>query len=200
MTKTPKSDAAPALKTDVITFVSDINQNSLARLVGITEQAKKEGSGRIIINISSMGGGLQPAFAAYHYLRSLGTLIETHNIGTVESAAVLLFLAADIRRASPHSRFLLHPFNWTFNGEIAAPVLRNALNSLDFDARRYGDIFNERTQGAQTPVDVFQCLNKTETIIGAVAAASAGICSAVADVNAAPVGARIWSVTPPVTT
>jgi hypothetical protein len=89
---------------------------------------------------------------------------------------------------------LFHPFNWNFNGDIPAPVLRTALNSLDFDAKRYGDIFNERTQGAQTPVDIFECLENEQLIMGASTAVSAGIVSAIAGA-AIPVGAIMWWIT-----
>jgi ATP-dependent protease ClpP protease subunit len=181
-------------RIDVVNFVSGINQQSIGTLVNVTGQARNNGSSRILIHLSSTGGALQPAFAAYNYLRSLDIPIETHNIGTVESAAILLFLAADTRRADPHSRFLLHSFNWTFNGDIEAPVLRRALASLDFDAQRYGNIFNERTQGAQSPVDIFKCLDHEQLIIGASAAVSAGIVAAVS-VAAIPTGAIRWEIT-----
>jgi ATP-dependent protease ClpP protease subunit len=178
-------------KIDVINFVSGITPKSVTNLIEVTGQARNNGSSRILLHISSGGGSLNEAFTAYNYLRSLDVPIETHNIGNVQSAAVMLFLAADIRRADPYSRFLFHPFNWTFNGDIEAPVLRRALNSLDFDAQRYGDIFNERTQRAQAPIDIFECLGGKETIIGAPAAVTAGI---VSDISAAtvPAGAAMW--------
>jgi ATP-dependent protease ClpP protease subunit len=162
-------------RIDVVNFVSGINQKSVADLIEVTSQARNQGSSRILIHISSTGGSLQPAFTAYNYLRSLDVPIEMHNIGTVQSAAVLLFLAADIRRADPRSQFLLHTFNWNFNGDIEAPIIRRALASLDFDAQRYGEIFNERTKGAESPIDIFECLNGAEMIIGATTAHAAAI-------------------------
>jgi ATP-dependent protease ClpP protease subunit len=180
---------------DVVNFVSGITPKSIASLIEITGEARKYGSSRIVIHISSTGGALQPAFAAYNYLRSLDVPVETHNIGSVESAAVLIYLAADIRRADPYSRFLLHPFNWTFNGEVKSPDIRGALASLDFDANRYGEIFNERTKGAQTPVDVFKCLDGLETIIGAPAAVTSGIATEIC-AAAVPAGARMWWIAP----
>jgi ATP-dependent protease ClpP protease subunit len=64
-------------------------------------------------------------------------------------------LAAATRTAVPRSRFLLHPFHWTFGtANNPMPNIREALASLEFDSRRYAEIFNERTKGADKPVDV----------------------------------------------
>ena len=78
------------------------------------------------------------------HLRSLGIPLVSHNMGNVESSAVLLYLAADTRFAAPYSRFLLHNFHWTFSTEsVRKPVISEILDSLDFDSARYRDIFNE---------------------------------------------------------
>ena len=99
------------LITDVVNFVSGINPKSIAALIEITGKARNNMSNKIILNISSPGRDLPSAFAAYYHLRSLGISLVSHNMGNIESSAVLLYLAADTRLAAPHSRFLLHPFS-----------------------------------------------------------------------------------------
>jgi ATP-dependent protease ClpP protease subunit len=195
----PYGGVAPLLENmsdtpriDVVNFVSGINPKSVAALMEVTGRARNSGSSRIILNLSSAGGDLVPIFGVYYHLRSLGIPLVSHNIGNIESAAVLLYLAADTRLAAPHSRFMLHNFHWSFShGPIMHTDVREKGASLDFDAQRYGHIFNERTQGAQSPIDIFKALNGDALFISTTAAISAGICSAVAEPTV-PAGACFW--------
>jgi ATP-dependent protease ClpP protease subunit len=179
-------------RIDVVNFVSAIKPKSIAALIEVTGKARNSGSTKIILNLSSTGGDLASAFAAYYHLRSLGIPLVSHNMGNVESSAVLLFLAADTRLAAPHARFLLHGFHWDFGGEsVRHSILREHVSSLDFDAQRYGDIFNERTKGAERQIEIFESLNGNALIITAAAAVAGGICSGIAEPTV-PAGACFW--------
>ena len=179
-------------RIDVVNFVSGINPKSIAALVEVTGQARNEGSGKIILNLSSIGGDLASAFGAYHHLRSLGIPLVAHNIGNVESSAVLLYLAADFRLAAPHSRFMFHDFHWGFGNEsVRKPVLAEKLASLDFDSARYRDIFNERSKGAKSPIEIGDALNGDALYAAASAALDAGICHEISE-PAVPAGAILW--------
>jgi ATP-dependent protease ClpP protease subunit len=177
------------MKECFITFSCGITQKSVTSLISAISNCADNGMEKITVHLSSTGGGLLPAFSAYHFLRSVNIPLVMHNAGNVESSAVLLYLAADTRIAAPHSRFLLHPFTWNFNGDIPAPVIRNCLASLDFDSRRYGDIFNERTNGADKPIDVFKCLNGEPLVIGAEESRHCGLSSEKPAVYTTPAGA-----------
>ncbi|WP_155837415.1 ATP-dependent Clp protease proteolytic subunit [Herminiimonas sp. CN] len=50
-------------------------------------------------------GSTDQGFALYNFLRSLPIPLKTHNIGDVESIAVVVFLASTKRFTCPHSRF-----------------------------------------------------------------------------------------------
>jgi ATP-dependent protease ClpP protease subunit len=179
-------------RIDVVNFISGINPKSVAALIDVTGKARNNGSSKIILNISSTGGNLGPAFGAYYHLRSLGIPLVSHNMGNIESSAVLLYLAADTRLAAPHSRFLLHNFTWTFGGEaVHHSTLREKVSCLDFDVQRYGDIFNERTKGAESPIEIFKALNGDVLLTTGTAAIAAGICSEIAE-PAVPAGACFW--------
>jgi ATP-dependent protease ClpP protease subunit len=175
-------------RIDVVNFVSGINPKSIAALIEVTGKARNNCSTKIIFNISSTGGDLHSAFAAYYHLRSLGIPLVSHNMGNVESSAVILYLAADTRLAAPHARFLVHSFHLTFGNEsVRRPVLRENASSLDFDTQRYGGIFNERTKGAESPVEIIKALNDN-VFLTACAAARLGICSEITE-PAVPTGA-----------
>jgi ATP-dependent protease ClpP protease subunit len=183
-------------KIYVINFVSGINLKSVASLVEFTCGARNNKASKIILNISSVGGDLAPAFGAYYHLRSLGIPLASYNIGNVESSAVLLYLAADTRLAAPYSRFLLHGFAWQSVEQHTRSNLREKLASLDFDSERYRDIFNERTEGAESPIDISKALNDETMIVSASSAVSAGICTSVNEPTV-PAGAILWHITTP---
>ena len=178
----------------VITYFGEINEVMVGLLIEFSCQAKNAGSSEIRLHISSTGGNLHAGFAAYHHLRSLGIPLIAHNIGNVESSAVLLFLAADTRVAAPHATFLLHDFNWIFgSGQIRVGEIREHLQSLDFDCNRYAEIFNERTQKG---FDIRNCLAGKALRLDAAAAHSAGITTSPAAEPAIPAGANLWWIRP----
>ena len=128
------------------------------------------------ILMSSEGGDLNSGFTMYNYLRSFPLPTEIVNMGAIESIALIPFLGADIRRAVPPSRFLIHNFTWTFQ---PAPVDINRVaersQSLNVDVRRFVSIYNERTKGAEEPIDVIEHLTGPATVITNPAGKRSGI-------------------------
>ena len=184
-------------KTAVIDFFSEITEHSAQRLISVvTESILALESNEIIIRLSSCGGKLSSAFSVYNFLRLIDIPLTIYNTGNVESSAILLYLAGDTRIAVPHSKFLIRPLNWTFeSGPVYIPSLKEALISLDYDARRYTDIFNERTSGAEKPIDISNCLYSETIIIGTDTARSCGITTADFSTYTLPVKANhAWIV------
>lgn len=180
-------------RISVITYFGEINEPRIVQLIDVLNKAKAANSSEIHLHISSTGGNLHAGFAAYYHLRSLNIPIVTHNFGNVESSAILLFLAADIRHAAIHSTFLLHDFNWTYPaGQIRIGAMRENLQSLDFDSERYAKIFDERTQKS---FDIRGCLTGAAQRLDADAAAAAGITTGPANDPTIPAGAILWWVT-----
>lgn len=106
----PSSPKSP--QPVVINFVSDVNYDTVDRLLKtVTEQIDK-GNHDITILIGSGGGQVEPAFAAFNILRHLAapTQITTYNIANADSAAVVLFSAGTKRYSLPGvgMRFLIH--------------------------------------------------------------------------------------------
>lgn len=181
-------------RIDVITYFGDITDQAIGHLIDFTLQAKRDGTSEIRLHISSTGGSLMAGFSAYHHLRSLGVSLIAHNIGNVESSAVLLFLAADTRLAAPHATFLLHDFHWGFQGgQVRAGVLREYLQSLEFDGKRYAEIFDERTQKG---FDIRSCLGGRAERMDAAAAMAVGLVTAPPVDPTMPTGATLWWIKP----
>lgn len=131
----------------------------------------------IILMLSSKGGALDAGFDAYNFIRNLPISITCINMGAVESAAVIVFLAAENRFAVKHSRFLIHSFHWDYSN--AETIDHNRIiehvNSLNFDRDRYASIFNERTKAVDAGFDVMQCLNGASKILNSDDAANIGL-------------------------
>jgi ATP-dependent protease ClpP protease subunit len=117
-----------------------------------------------------------------------------HCIGNVESMAVVMFLAGENRIIVPHGKIKIHPMHWGFpGGTVDHDRLAEYVASLDFDAKRYAEIFEERTQGANEIVDVRAHLAGKAELLGAAAAVASGIATSIADA-AIPATATKWWV------
>lgn len=165
------------MNTHVFHFNVDVTAKSTSVLrdqimTAISQNAADE----LVLLISSSGGNLDSGFSTYNFLRSLNKPITAVNTGCVESIALMIFLAADVRVAVDNSRFLLHEFHWSFSNEVVNHSrLREHVESLDFDAARYTEIFQKRTASAKHSVDIKKCLHGEPLIIDSPTAVTAGI-------------------------
>lgn len=144
----------------------------------ILDAITNKGAKDIQILMSSEGGDLNSGFTAYNYIRAFARTanVSVVNMGTIESIAVMPFLAADDRMSVKHARFLLHNFTWTFpHAPIDINRVYENVQSLDYDVERYVRIFEERTANAKTPIDVRAHLLGRAVIINPESAFSSGI-------------------------
>jgi len=63
----------------------------------VVQQKLKEGTGRFVILISSMGGNVFSGISAYNFLKGIPAEVWTHNFGSTDSIAVVLFCAGSKR-------------------------------------------------------------------------------------------------------
>jgi len=136
----------------------------------------------LMIMFSSPGGDINPGLTMYEFLRTFPIPVTMCNVGAVESIACVVFLGADNRIALPHTHFKLHGFHWTF-GQPTVPyhVIAEVYMSLNNATEQYANIFEERTQGAEQPIDDVRkylkgsalVLNTDDAIIAGVTTSSA---------------------------
>jgi ATP-dependent Clp protease protease subunit len=131
----------------IVHFIGPINHNTACTIRNLCLQALQSGATEIALHMSSEGGNMTAGFALYFFLKSLPIPLTTHNVGSIESIAVVIFLAGQKRYACPGTRFLVHPLNWGFGNLVAADHSRVTewRECLDFDAERYAAIFEEAT-------------------------------------------------------
>ena len=178
----------------IIHFMKEIIPDTFHTLQHCALSAVKQEASKIHIHLSSQGGNNDMGFAAYHLLRSLPVPVTIKCVGNVESMAVVLFLAADERVITPHGKIKIHPMHWAFGG---GPIDHNRLSeyvdSLDFDAKRYAAIFNERTTTSTTKMNVVSHLSGKAKLLTAEEAVEAGIATKIEEVEISK-EAEIWWV------
>lgn len=161
----------------IVHFIGPITANSACTVRNLCLQALQSGATAIELHMSTEGGNMTAGFALYFFLKSLPLPLVTHNVGSVESVGVPIFLAGNRRYACPGTRFLIHPLHWGFGNLVAADHSRVSewRECLDFDAERYASIFDEATKDASEPVDIRPHLFGNARIFDAGDALSAGL-------------------------
>jgi ATP-dependent protease ClpP protease subunit len=161
----------------IVHFIGPINHSSACTVRNLCLQALQSGATELELHLSTEGGNMTAGFALYFFLKSLPLPLTTHNIGSVESVGVVIFLAGRKRYACPGTRFLIHPLHWGFGNLVAADHSRVSewRDCLDFDAERYACIFEEATRGAADHTDIRFHLTGNARIYDAGQAQAAGI-------------------------
>jgi len=177
----------------VIHFTGSINQATYNAIQEQSLAALKQGATSLRYHLSTDGGSTFHGFTLYSFIRSLPVPTVMCNLGSVQSMGIIAFLAADVRIAGPHSRFLLHPMNWSFAGPGSVDHARliEHTSGLNDDVERYVQIFNERTQGGIEPIDILSCLQNTSRILNASAAVGANLATTITDIEL-PADAVTW--------
>lgn len=161
----------------IVHFIGPINHSAVCTIRNLCLQALQSGASEIELHMSTEGGNMTAGFALYFFLKSLPLPLTTHNIGSVESVGVVIFLAGGKRYACPGTRFLVHPLHWGFGSLVAADHSRVSewRDCLDFDAERYACIFEEATRAAGVQDDIRTNLFGNARIYDATQAVAAGI-------------------------
>jgi ATP-dependent Clp protease protease subunit len=98
----------PAILHYILGYNLLVDRFAIMRLLNGISEATNRGAQTITLCISSPGGDPAQAFYAYEMLKNYPVPIITHNVGSVHSAAIPIFLAGSRRRAVPHATFLMH--------------------------------------------------------------------------------------------
>ncbi len=124
-----------------ICLLAGINRQSMEMLMEIVSEKQRQGFKKFVILIHSQGGDIQSAVTGYNFLTGFRDLeIVTWNIGAVESSAVALYCAGNIRLITPYAYFFLHDVFRKTNNRVV--VKEKEFMML------YNDLLNERKQYA----------------------------------------------------
>jgi ATP-dependent protease ClpP protease subunit len=105
---TAVSAQQPIQKHYYLGFNYAIDRQAITNLLAAAQQAVSLNALSVTILLTSNGGAPDQALYAYEILTALPIPLHTHAIGSVQSAAMTLFMAGERRTASPGANFLFH--------------------------------------------------------------------------------------------
>ena len=100
--------ARPKVAHAFLSFSGPIYDASLDMLLGNIGHYINEGAQRITLLLSTPGGNVPNGFHLFNVLTSLPVEIETHNVGSVDSIGMIVFLAGRRRYACDNTTFMIH--------------------------------------------------------------------------------------------
>ena len=100
----------PPPRPVVIYFCAPISHPATTKLRTTLCKAVELHVPSITIFMSSSGGMVEEGMSLYGFIRSLPVGITIHNIGSIDSIALAVYLAASRRLANPDATFLMHDF------------------------------------------------------------------------------------------
>lgn len=142
-------------------FIGSINNESISNFLTFVKNSKDISS--LTVNINSLGGEVSCAIAIYNYLKSKEISIQTHNIGDVSSAAIILYLSGTKRTAEEACKFLIHPIALNVNSTINYNGASELLNTIVTDIVNYSAIVKKETSNMNNKYNI-ECLLKDESI------------------------------------
>ncbi|MHB8069713.1 MAG: ATP-dependent Clp protease proteolytic subunit [Desulfobaccales bacterium] len=175
-----------------VSFVRPINWETASPLLNTCNQIVNSGVRELYLLLSSPGGQVDPGFAMFNQLIGLPVELITHNIGSIDSMANILFLSGSRRLACANSTFLFHGIHWGFPSptEVIRPKLMEIVSSLRAAENRMRDVIVSKSSLSNEEVDGFFSEGATKD---AEFALSKGIINAIEDVHI-PTGVQVIQV------
>jgi len=138
-----------------IRFIAEVNQQSANALIGIIENKLREGVKKFKILISSPGGTVFHGISIYNFLKGIPAEIETHNFGTVDSIASVIFCAGSKRYSVSNARFLIHSVAWGTPGpaRFEEKQLKEQIKGLEIDRENIAKIIAENCKKKKNEVE-----------------------------------------------
>jgi ATP-dependent protease ClpP protease subunit len=135
--------------TVYLTFHDNINLESANRMMDFCAKAIQQYSPqRLYFLFSSGGGAVDSGVTLFNYLRGLPEEVIMHNVGTIDSIANAVFLAGEIRYATPASSFLLHGVSWTFPQAtiLTYAQMQETMSRFDAAEQLFAQIVGDRSK------------------------------------------------------
>lgn len=126
-------------------FTGLLESENAARIAAAFNTAVNNALEEVHLCFSSLGGYVADGIYLYNHIRSLPIKVIAHNVGSVSSIAVAVFVAAEERYCSKHSMFLIHPTSMPSQAGMTAERLQSGLDAALADDQRTESILRERT-------------------------------------------------------
>ena len=160
----------------VFDYISEINTNNTIALNNYIKSIKNLTANDVLtININSTGGSVSEGIAAYNIIKQLPCKVVTHNLGEVSSAAILLYMAGNIRTASDISKFLIHPVKMGINENCNYYRLKELYANLEADINRYFSVLITEIPNITQIYDIENFLKHDSLVLSKKEAISCGM-------------------------
>jgi len=140
-----------------VSFVRPINWDTINPLIKLSNEIVNSGAEQIYLLMGSTGGFVDAGFAVYNHLLGLPIKVTTHNIGSIDSVANVIFLAGSTRLACENATFLFHGIHWGFGAgaEVRRPQMMEIVTSLQAAENKMRDAIVSRSILTVEEVDAF---------------------------------------------
>lgn len=131
-----------------INFCDVINLDKVKTIMAACAEAlDKFKPETLYLSISSPGGEVAAGIALHNFLRALPVRVVTHNIGSVDSIAVVIFLAGERRFANHAATFLFHGVQLAVPQATQLSVfqMRELVSGLDEDHNKIVHVITGRS-------------------------------------------------------
>lgn len=127
-------------------YAGIIDSNGVTKIASALNAAANNGYEEVYLCLSSLGGYVGDGIYLYNHIRGLPMKVVAHNLGSISSIAVAVFVGAVERHCSPHGMFMIHPTTiGPFQEGLASERLDSALKAALADDMRTENILRERT-------------------------------------------------------
>ncbi|MGE0826651.1 MAG: ClpP family protease [Candidatus Binatia bacterium] len=134
-------------KPTVIKFFAPVIEETVQTLLSVIDDKMRHGATEFVLLISSPGGDAFYGLSAYNYLKGIPATITTHNFGTVDSIAIVLYCSGTRRLSVPQAQFLLHGVSVTFAEEttLEESQLEERLKEMRIDKENVAKVIAANT-------------------------------------------------------
>jgi ATP-dependent Clp protease, protease subunit len=128
-------------------FSAPVSPQSTSQLLAHLVDLQVSGATSLTIAISSPGGAIVNGIAAYNAVSAANFQVSTHNIGNLDSVAIVLFLAGAKRLTNSTSTFMFHGvgFDGSANERLEERNLLEKLDVIRSDHKRISSIIAQKT-------------------------------------------------------
>ncbi len=173
-----------------LTFAGQIDQQAVSRIFATLNLAVNSGMGTVHLLIQSTGGFVDDGIAVYNYLTHLPLKVVTYNEGTVQSIAVLMYLAGKRRVCAGNASFLMHKTTFAFQGVATAEMMRGRAEAAEICDKKTDAIF----RGHLTmPAEKWALRDKLDLMLNADEAKQYGLSHEIGNF-AVPLGGQVFNI------
>lgn len=138
-----------------INYFDEIETARVKNIMAIVSQiVAQEKPGILYFLFASRGGEVDAGIASYNFLKSLPVKIIMHNIGSIDSIANVVFVAAKERYAAPHCTFLFHGVIWGISNptNLSLPQINEIRDRIHKNHTTIAGIICENTKMSEAEI------------------------------------------------